>query len=150
MKKYLVFVLVAVAIFLVGCEKVANSEYAGGTYMGSHEYVSFEKNYVATAVVYIDDAGVIKSVYIDTTYLKDDLYTTKKTLGDDYGMAVASPIGKEWYEQVEALEAYIVENQSVDLELDESGKTDAVSGVTMKIDIYKAAVLNALEQAKKD
>jgi major membrane immunogen (membrane-anchored lipoprotein) len=150
MKKYLVFGLVAMAIFLVGCEKIAESNYKAGTYMGSHEYVSFGKSYVTTAVVYIDDAGQIKSVYLDATYEKDGVYTTKKTLGDAYGMIVASPIEKEWYEQAAVLEAYIVLNQTVDVELGEDGKTDAISGVTMRMDYYKSAVLNALEQAKKD
>ena len=32
---------------------------------------------------------------------------TKKELGDDYGLKAASGIGKEWYEQIDALEEWM-------------------------------------------
>lgn len=73
---------------------------------------------------------------------------TKKSLKEEYGMKVASPIGKEWYEQINALEAYIVENDGVStIELNDSGKIDNVAGATISgqniIDLYNEAVANA-------
>lgn len=73
---------------------------------------------------------------------------TKKSLKEDYGMKKASPIGKEWYEQAAALEAYIVENDGVStIELSDEGKIDNVAGATISgqniIDLYNEAVANA-------
>ena len=48
------------------------------------------------------------------------------------------------------LEKYVVDNQGIDkLELDDEGKTDAVSGCTIKIDALYSAIDSALQQAKK-
>ncbi|WP_296968410.1 hypothetical protein [uncultured Eubacterium sp.] len=67
------------------------------------------------AAVLVDADGKIIDVKIDEAQTKPDL---KKDNGDvsdlrtklekkgDYGMKSASPIGKEWYEQVEAFEAW--------------------------------------------
>ena len=69
---------------------------------------------------------MIKSVFLDTTYTKDDVLTTKKSLGDAYNMKPASEAGKEWYEQVNLLEAKVVENQNITfISLNEDGKTVA-------------------------
>ena len=66
-----------------------------------------------------------------------------------YNNPYGSTIG-EWDTQVKALEDYIVKNQGIDsLKLDEDGKTDAVSGCTIKIDALYEAASNALKQAKK-
>ncbi len=46
---------------------------------------------------------------------------SKKDLGPDYGMVKASVIGKEWFEQIEALENWMI------------GKTVAeITGLTVK------------------
>ena len=67
--------------------------------------------------------------------------TTKKTLGADYGMKVASEaagIGKEWDEQAQAYDEYLVGKDADairDIELDESGKitdADLVTGATIQ------------------
>ena len=64
-----------------------------------------------------------------------------------------SPYGSsvgEWYEQVEKLEQAVVEHQGIDfLKLDDEGKTDAVSGCTIKIDAMYEALSKALDSAKK-
>ena len=66
-----------------------------------------------------------------------------------YNNPYGSTIG-EWDTQVKALEDYIVKNQGIDsLKWDEDGKTDAVSGCTIKIDALYEAASNALKQAKK-
>lgn len=69
----------------------------------------------------LDDAGKITAVSFDiaqnkvgfdaTGTLTGELtgeHPTKKELGDGYGMKAASGIGKEWFEQVEALEDWCV------------------------------------------
>jgi len=141
--KKMMFVLCACMFIFSGCEKVGFKE---GTYNGSaiDTYGGVEN--IATAKVVVNSAGKIESVYLDTTYEG----TTKKTLGYDYGMQEYYPTAVgEWFEQVEALENAIVENQGTEfLALDKDGKTDAVSGCTIQITALVEAVDNALEQAK--
>lgn len=144
--KYLLCLL-AVTL-LVGC----SSGYKEGEYTSSAVDSYGGENNTATAVVKVDSEGKITSVYLDTTYTKDGVATTKKTLKEDYGMLnhpYGSTVG-EWYEQVEKLEQAVVEHQGIDfLKLDEDGKTDAVSGCTIKIDALYEALSKALESAKK-
>ena len=152
MKKYLVILTtIVLCVFLfTGCEKVNEGNYKEGTYYGSVVDTYGGSNSVASAVVYVDSTGMIKSVFLDTVYTKDDVLTTKKTLGDAYNMKPASEVGKEWFEQVNLIEAKVVENQNITfITLNEDGKTDAIAGVTMKVDALYKALENALNQAKK-
>lgn len=77
--------------------------------------------------------------------------TTKVQLGDKYGMKKASKIGKEWFEQAKALEAWTKGKKHSDisaLEVDEKGKpkdADLLSSVTIKANVY----LKALSEAAK-
>lgn len=151
MKKYLgVICLLVLCLFVfTGCEKVSEGKYKEGTYYGSvvDDYGG-AKN-VAYAVVYVDSNGLIKSVFLDTVYTKDGVNTTKKTLGIDYGMKARSEAGKEWYEQVNLIEAKVVENQDISfIKLNDEGKTDSIAGVTMKVEALYKALNNALDQAK--
>lgn len=144
MKKIMLCLCVSMMLFVfVGCEKVGFKE---GTYNGTAIDTYGGEENTATAKVVINSEGKIESVYLDTTYKG----STKKTLGYDYNMKKYYPsaVG-EWFEQVEKLEAAIVENQGTQfLTLDENGKTDAVSGCTIQISALIKAVDNALEQAK--
>jgi hypothetical protein len=155
MKKFLAIVFCLSVVFLTGCTKVG--DYKEGTYFGSVEYESYGKKYVTTAVIYIDKDGVIKSCFIDSTYVKDDVNTTKKVLGDAYGMKDTSAKqgviegGAEWYEQVEVIEQKVVEEQGLDWVKwadDEKTKLDSISGVTITANTYIEAIEKALSQAK--
>ncbi|MFI3307712.1 MAG: FMN-binding protein [Mycoplasmatota bacterium] len=152
MKKGLL--LMTSVLLMTGCGAV-ETEFAEGTYVGSaiDTYGGVEN--VSTADLAIDADGNITSIYLDTTYTIDNVGTTKKSLGDEYGMKSLSETlgeiegGAEWYEQVAALEAAIIENQGTDfLILTEDGKTDAVSGCTISIDSLVEATNAALEEAR--
>ena len=148
MKKLKYVVCLIMVVMLVGCGK----KYNAGEYVGSVIDIYGGENNTATAKVTIDDSGKITDVYLDTTYTKDGVETTKKTLKEDYGMLnhpYGSTVG-EWYQQVEKLEQAVIDNQGIDfLNLDEDGYTDAVSGCTIKIDALYQALNDALEKAKK-
>ncbi len=152
MKKRILILMLVALMVITGCTKIEDEGiYKEGTYFGSALDNYGGSNSVATAVVYVDSNGNIKSVYLDTTFEKDGVITTKKTLGEDYGMRIASPISKEWFEQVEALESAIVEKQKLDFiewTDDDKSITDSISGVTMKIDALYAAVKDAIAQAE--
>ncbi len=148
MKKLLVIALMA--ILLTGC---GSDKLKEGTFEGSAIDTYGGEENTATAKVTIDSEGKITDVYLDTTYTKDGVETTKKTLGDEYGMKTGnSEYGSaeyEWYEQVEALEKAVIDNQGIDfLNLDEDGYTDAVSTCTIKIDALYKALEDALNKAK--
>ena len=157
-KLVLTFVLVGL-LLMTGCTKVAEGDYKEGTYFGYVEEAGYDGTVtVTTAAIYVDENGMIKSVFIDSTYKSpDSKLTTKKALGDDYGMKGTSadrgviPGGAEWYEQVANLEKKIVEEQGLDwIEWKDEGKTttDSVTGVTINISAMYEAVQKALTQAK--
>ena len=148
MKKKILLTGVAGLLLLSGCSK----GYKEGVYTGTAVDNYGGQENTATAIVTIDSNGKITDVNLDTTYTKDGVETTKKALGDDYGMynhPYGSTVG-EWYQQVEALEEYVVDNQGIDnLNLNDDGYTDAVSGCTIKIDALYEALDSALKLAKK-
>lgn len=160
MKKMKYIILLLTFLCLCGCEKSRHTGmYKEGTYYASVPYESYGEKYVTTAVLYVDRYGYIKSCFIDSTYTKEGVLTTKKTLKDAYGMKETSNMmgvisgGREWYEQVEAIEKKIVEEQDLDwVKWSSEDKTkldlDAISGVTIDATSYIEAVSKALEQAK--
>lgn len=119
---------------------------------------------VAAAVV-IDEEGKIVSCYLDTAQNKmgftsqgkvemTDGFKTKKELGDGYGMKAASGIGKEWFEQAQALEEYVIGKTAQEvagIAVDDSTKptdVDLLAGVTIKIGSYQEAIVEAIKDAK--
>ena len=141
MKKILnfIFAISLVTGLFVGCN---NGKLKAGVY----EAENVLSDSTATVKVTVDADGKITDVYFDETY--DD--STKKSLGDDYGMKSdwGSQIG-EWYEHVAALEKAIVENQGVAfITLDDKGKTDVVSGCTIQIDHLVKTFNDAIAKAK--
>lgn len=115
-----------------------------------------------TAVaVLVDSKGVIRNVAIDVMQTKinfnaageitTDLaqeFDSKQVLKDAYGMKPASGIGKEWYEQAQALADYVKGKTLAEVKgiaLDGGYPTDAdlTSSVTMNI----AAIISGIEKA---
>ncbi len=118
------------------------------------------------AAVTVDDKGVIVGVIIDTAQVKiaidaagqitTDLSAELKTkveLGAAYGMASASSIGKEWYEQIAALGQWMIGktiDQVAAIQLDAEGKTteaDLTSSVTIHVSDYIKVVQEAVANA---
>lgn len=148
MKKKICLLGVFGLALLSGCSK----GYTEGIYTGTAIDNYGGQSNTATAIVTVDSNGKITDVDLDTTYTKNGVETTKKTLGTDYGMygvPYGSQVG-EWYEQVEALEENVIENQGLEgIQMDSDGYTDTVSGCTIKIDALYAALEDALKQANK-
>lgn len=125
-----------------------------------------EADIVMAAVTLAAD-GKIVNVKIDMTQAKVNFdaagllttdiaaeVKTKVELGDEYGMAAASPIGKEWYEQIAALEDWMVGKtieEVMALQLSAEGvpaEADLTSSVTIHVGDYLKAVQKAVANAQ--
>ena len=121
---------------------------------------------ISLVAVTVNDSGVIESCAIDAVQGKVSFDQTgqlagepgeilsKNELGDDYGMRVASPIGKEWNEQAAHIAAYAVGKTVEELKtkaIDESGvvaDADLASGATIYMGSFIWAIEDAVNNAK--
>lgn len=123
--------------------------------------------YSTYAVVTVDGEGKITSCMIDASQanvnfdaagqITSDLtaaVATKNELGENYGMAKASAIGKEWNEQAAAFAAYCVGKTAEEVKgiaMDEQGlatDADLLASVTVHIGEFMNVVAKAVENAK--
>ncbi|MCL6603351.1 MAG: FMN-binding protein [Paenibacillus sp.] len=65
-----------------------------------------------------------------------------------YGMKEKGGSAAEWHEEIIAAQKYFVENSGAAPTLNEEGKTDAISGVTISVGEYFTLAEKALEGAK--
>ncbi len=82
--------------------------------------------------------------------VKAEAAPTKKEKGDAYGMKAASAIGKEWFEQIAALEEYFVGKTVAEImamPLTEEAPDDLKTSVTIGITGYQEAVKKAADNA---
>ena len=73
---------------------------------------------------------------------------TKIELGDGYGMRKASSIGKEWNEQMEALEQWCIGKTVEEVVAGAADDVDLKAGCTVGIDSQLVALQKAAEAAK--
>ena len=122
---------------------------------------------IVSAAVTLGADGKILGVKIDSTQSKVNFdakgqltsdvnaeVKTKVELGDQYGMKKASGIGKEWYEQIAALEDWMVGktiDEVMSMSVTAEGTTDEAdltSSVTIHVGDYLTAVQKAVANAK--
>lgn len=123
------------------------------------------ESYTNIAVVAVDDSGKILDTWIDAVVhdfafdakgvITSDfkaLGATKRELGDAYGMKKASAIGKEWWEQANALEAYLEGKTIAEIDAaakDADGKfVDLKASSTFGPTDYITALAKAVKAAK--
>ena len=126
---------------------------------------------VTMAAVGFDEDGKIVTVSIDVaqtrvafdedmqvTSDRDETVPTKKERGDDYGMLRVSEIEKEWYEQIAALEEWMIgktveEVMNLEVKVVDDAHQhvpdvpELESSVTITVESYLAAVEEAWENA---
>lgn len=152
------FVLGAVTVLsaasIVGCSNSNNSTtngnvessqsdaaYVDGTYTKVAEEA--DNGYTSEVTMEVKD-GKITSIVWDA---KDEDGNSKKEAATN-GTYVMTEDGLNWAEQSEALAQYVIDNQSLEgLTTDESGKTDAVTGVSIKINNFVEFVQDCMDQA---
>lgn len=87
--------------------------------------------------------GKITGVSIDVVTSDGE---SKKDAGDEYNMKAASTIGKEWYEQVEYLENYIVEHGVDSIKLNSEGYAED-EDVRSNCTINLTEIMKAVDEA---
>ena len=119
---------------------------------------------VTTATVMLDKDGKFVSVNIDVAQndgtfdatgvvLTADAAPTKKEKGDAYGMKGSSAIGKEWYEQIAALEEWMIGKTLAEVKAlplvdgNVDPAQDLASSVSVTVTDYLAAVEKAVAAA---
>lgn len=116
------------------------------------------------AAVTLDSEGKILAVDIESIQAKmpftadgklagdpAEPVKTKTELGDAYGMKKQSSLNKEWFEQIEALEKWLVGKTLSDIEgmkLTDGKADDLKTSVTMTVSTYLEAVKKAIANAK--
>lgn len=172
-------VTIHITDYISGIEKaVANAEYRGATAddklgIGVITTIDMSKDataeeeglaqaYSNIAAVTFDSENVTTSCIIDAVQanvqfnqsgeITSDLSVmpkTKNELGDDYGMKVASSIGKEWYEQADAFAKYVVGKTVEEIRgiaLDEEGRA-AESELTSSVTVHIGPFITIIEKA---
>lgn len=120
---------------------------------GETEYTFADYNSGAEQKVMVSvelEDGKITKVEIDETYDVNGEKTTKRTLGADYNMKPASPIGKEWNEQIDFLQEKLVGTDGT-IALNESGyptDEEVLAGCTINLYNIAAAVKEAVDKAE--
>ena len=131
----------------------------------ANKFLAFELGYtsakgpqVTWSIVTTDNKGKVTEIFLDC--LQSDKSTandtvkftwkakTKKELKFDYNMKPVSGIGKEWFEQAEALEKFMLE-KGVDAVTTKDGVIDNVTGVSIKDGGYTALTKAAIALIKK-
>lgn len=138
MKKLVVLFVTALMLTACGSSETAKK--------GSAETAKDEKGDYASAEITLK-GDKVESIKLDET--KET--KSKKELGDKYGMKAKSKIKKEWNEQAEVLEKYIVANGVDKVELDDKGyakNDDVLAGCTMNISNLMTAAKDAQAKAK--
>lgn len=118
---------------------------------------------VTTCALLLDQEGKILSVKFDcteaiATYNKagavtwPDTYKSKKELGYDYGLKKYSSIGKEWFEQVNALEDYCIGKTVSDVSSMQLKEEDGRKGVPAAAELTSTCTISCdqfIEALKK-
>lgn len=122
---------------------------------------------VTSCALVLDPMGNIISVKFDCleaiasynttgTVTWPDSYKSKKELGNSYGMKQYSAIGKEWYEQVNALESYCIGKTVSDVSSLQLKEVNGKQGIPANAELTSSCTiscdkfLEALKKAEAD
>lgn len=132
-------------LFLIACACLLAACSSAASLTGTAESAKNENGDYSTATVVVK-GDKIESVTLDAF----SSGVSKKETKDDYNMKGASSIGKEWYEQIEFLEKYLVENGIDSVNVNAEGYAsddDVLAGCTINVkellDTAKEAYNNA-------
>ncbi len=181
MKKILVLTLVVLMV-LAGCSAAGGDSKLG---LGIKTVIDKSKDLAeqedgsksgtaqvdtTIAAVMVDADGKVIDVMVDTAQTRVNFneegvitsdktaeYKTKRDLGNDYGMIKASGIGREWFEQMDAIQEWMKGKTASEIaamkvkDTEEHGivpdEPDLTSKATMGVETYLEVVAEALANA---
>lgn len=144
--------LAGVALVLAGCggdgEQEADTAGAGGyedgVYFAEGEFS--ENSGWKDVVVFEVEDGAITTVEWNAAHEQNGRPKDIRSRQGDYGMVENSNATLHWYEQAEATEQWLIENQDIgELELDDEGRPDAISEATIRVSGFTSLVQQALD-----
>ncbi len=130
-----------------GAQKIG--PYADGTYYASED--AFDENgWKGLVSLYVNNGNIVQVYYSGVNEAGDD----KQTFASDgkYGMIKDSKIGKEWHEQAQSTEAYLIATQDpkkIKFSSSEGG-TDDIAGVSMHVSDFFTLAEKALASGPKE
>ncbi|AUD63043.1 hypothetical protein BK010_05360 [Tenericutes bacterium MO-XQ] len=104
---------------------------------GKFQAVYCTSDDLVIATMMVDEKGVATDLVLDVLQGRPDGATfawrdqTKQELGLEYGMKDASTIGKEWFEQADAIAAYVFENGADSIQVNEDGDITNITGASV-------------------
>jgi major membrane immunogen (membrane-anchored lipoprotein) len=104
---------------------------------GKFQAVYCTSDDLVIATMMVDEKGVATDLVLDVLQGRPDGATfawrdqTKQELGLEYGMKDASAIGKEWFEQADAIAAYVFENGADSIQVNEDGDITNITGASV-------------------
>ncbi len=105
---------------------------------GKFQAVYCSNDDLVIATMMVDAKGVATDLVLDVLQGKPAQDTfewapkSKQELGLDYGMKDASEIGKEWFEQADAIAAYVFENGADSIQVDDTGHISNITGASVR------------------
>lgn len=110
----------------------------------SQDQESSQDGWTNTVTILVKD-GKINTVNYDAINHDVTAFKRQLSLSNEYHMVEESQENLKWHEQVEMIENYLINHQSFEsLSLDENGKTDAITGVTISIKPFIDLIQKAL------
>ncbi len=137
MKSHVLAALAVASTLLVGCSGGSDTSKTDDT-VSNTAYVETDDGEISATVTKKD--GKVTAVEIDETTSDGE---SKKDLGTDYGLKSKSGIGKEWNEQIQFLENYLVEHGIDSVKLNSDGyaeEEDVKTGCTINLKQIMEAV----------
>lgn len=150
--RILILTLAGVALVLAGCggdgeqeaEAAGTDGYEDGVYFAQAEFS--EDSGWKDVVVFEVEGGEITSVEWNAAHEQNGRPKDIRSRQGDYGMVENSNATLHWYEQAEAVEEWLLENQNIDeLELADDGTADAISRATIHVNGFTSLVQEALD-----
>ena len=129
-----------------GVQKIG--PYADGTYVASMD--GYDANgWKSSVSLYVSNGNIVQAYYSGVNAAGED----KQVFASEgkYGMIKGSKIGKEWHEQAQAVEAYLVTTQDpkkIKFSNTE-GNTDDIAGVSMHVGDFFTLAAKALAAGPK-
>lgn len=126
-------------------EPVASGEYADGIYFATEDTFAEGSGWKGVLTLEVAE-GKIASVDWNAAHTSAGKDKKTSSIDGDYGMVAKANAQAEWHEQAALVEAYLIENQSLEgiNYIDDEGHTDTIAGVSVHVNDFEALVVEAL------